>query len=193
MAAASNGSADAECHDERVSEFGDPGHYQPGGPVRVVWDFLAAVFEQQSFDAAWTLMDDNLRLCRVQAWLWNNREHPIHLGRDRELLTAGLLEQRVDCYWPYFAQIELAQLHENWGDLYRQGLGAASHTRVIGPDLELIITTPVGDTTLRIDEPTLLDNALLYIVRYTADGWRVAAYCDFLPEPGWPPTLRPAE
>lgn len=96
--------------------------------------------------------------------------------------------------WSILATTELDQLHETWRahfDALEAGtLGAASHTRVIGPDLELVLLVDPRATNPAIfDEPTLLTDAFVFTVRMNGEGWQVAAYGDHLPTSGWPPVL----
>ena len=47
-------------------------HFGVRGPVAVVYEWLGSI-GSGDFETAWMLMDPSLRLCRAQAWLWNNR------------------------------------------------------------------------------------------------------------------------
>lgn len=171
-------------------------HYGPTGPVAVVYEWLGHI-KGGEYATAWSLMDDQLRLCRAQAWLWNNRHTPdiaLHnLDAAAESLAASPSQSLL---WPSFASTELNQLHETWErhftSLDAETLGAASHTRVIGPDLELVVLVDLGKTApVTFDKPTLLPDAFLFTVRMTGKRWRIAAYGDKLPTPGWPPVFGP--
>lgn len=179
----------------RVTDDGVPhidvSHYAEGGPVAAVWSFLEQVFDARSFAGAWALLDENLRTCRAQAWLFNNRQH---FGGEAALpaLLPGLVTgSGASPHWRDFASIELAQLQEAWGESYGRGLGAASGQRPIGVDLEIVLLMPIGDEVVLVTEPTLVLDGLSFVVRRVGPRFEVAAYGDFVPEPGWPPTLQP--
>jgi len=72
-------------------------------------------------------------------------------------------------------------------------MAAGSATRVLGPDLEVVLLMEGTGEAEVFDQPTLVPDAFIFTVRVTDHGWRVAAYDDFIPEPGWPPQFeRPA-
>jgi hypothetical protein len=137
-------------------------------------------------------MDTNLQRCRAQAWLWNNRTHPDVAGYLDELLDEFMADSPDDPLWDEFAKIELDQLIGSWQRLWDRELGAASHPRPISPDLELVILVPTDGNRLVFEGDTLVPDALPFTVRTTSDGLRIAAYGDFVPEPGWPPRLTPS-
>lgn len=167
-----------------------PAHFAPGGPVDTVQSFMAAAIGQRSYERCWELMDDNLRLCRAQAWLWNNRSHP-QIGSDLDELAAELVSGPGSDLWEAFAEVELDQLVEHWAESYARDLGAASHPRPIGVDLELVLLLPTDGEVLMFDEATLVDDVLPFVVRRVGGSWAVAAYGDFVPVPGWPPQFQP--
>lgn len=165
-------------------------HYGHDGPVSAVYRWLK-LLAAGDFAGAWADMDDNLRLCRVQAWLWNNQEHEdiatLDLTETAQQLSAAPSPSNL---WDSFATTELHQLHGTWQDRFDQlasgSLAAASATRVVGPDLEVVIFTESAAVWVA-KEPTLLTDAFVFTVRMTQGGWKIAAYGDFLPIPGWPP------
>jgi hypothetical protein len=177
--------------DERI----DPGHFDEEGPVLFVYSFLNAVLRDDpppSYDEGWLHLSPLMRICRAQAWIWNNRDDPAIDGelQDRlEHLATG--PHRGDPLWDDFSAIELRQLREAWGDKYARQLGAASRTRVVGPDLELVVLVPTDGTPIEVHEPTLVTDALLFLVERGDNRWYIASYGDALPEPGWPPTFDP--
>lgn len=172
-------------------------HYGPGGPVETVYEWLRSVGEGD-FAAVWHGMDDNYRLCVAQAWLWSNRTHPyvvgLDLNQEADRLVAGRSESDL---WEHFAQTEMREVQQMCDRLPRLldsgTLGAGSSSRVVGPDLEIVILMET-DEVLAFDGATLVDTAFPFTVRMTDNGWKVAAFGDFVPEPGWPPGFdRPAE
>lgn len=59
-------------------------HFGVRGPVAVVYEWPGSI-GSGDFETAWMLMNPSLRLCRAQAWLWNNRRtsdvEPLDQGR----------------------------------------------------------------------------------------------------------------
>lgn len=175
-------------------------HFAPDGPVATCFTFLESVLgPEPDYLKAWGLMDRNLRLCRAQAWLWNNRDYsPIgdSLQELAEWMAGGSDDQNpptplASRLWVEFEKIELQMIEDSWRASYNRVLGAASHARPIGIDLELVVMLPTDGDVVLFEKPTLVDEALLYVMRFEADAWRVAAWGDRLPEPGWPPNLNP--
>lgn len=174
-------------------------HYGPAGPVvagrafieAITADGERAIGDLGAFRDAWALLDDNHRLCRAQAWLWNNREAADIAGHDLEELAAALMPTDTSHpLWHAFAFTELNQILEVWGDYDLDKLGAVSRPRPIGPDLEIVIFLE-NDEPMVMTEMTLVQPFAVFIMRSTSDGWRVAAYQDRLPIPGWPPDFSP--
>jgi hypothetical protein len=64
----------------------------------------------------------------------------------------------------------------------------------MGPELEIVLLQDTGtQDTVTYDQDTLILDAFVFTLRLADDGWRVAAYGDFIPTPGWPPEFeRPA-
>jgi hypothetical protein len=162
-------------------------HFGPGGPVAAIRHFLRLIHEAQDFPAAWRMMDDNLRLCRAQAWLWDNRNSPDVAVFD--LANAADAIAKIDSRHPLWGEFPATELRQLLGvpDMTIANLGAASRPRPIDVDLELVIVMRTGGEPLMFDSETLLTDALPYLMRSTDAGWVVAAYGDRLPEPGWPP------
>lgn len=171
--------------DQRVSM-----HYGEEGPVAIAYEWLEVIADHD-YATAWDLMDKNLRLCRSQAWLWNNRDT---LGDEDLDSRASLLVQpgSESPLWEQFAHTELGQLHGTWAHHFAAmsagTLGAASATRIVGPNLEVVVLVDLDSTQPVVyDKPTLITDALVFLVRHTLRGWRVAGYEDRPPDPGWPP------
>lgn len=174
-------------------------HYAEDGPVASCWRFLELVLGDQSdFLKAWHMMSPNLRLCRSQAWLWNNRSHPFVEGH-LEALADWLVDYpagqshptiHAQTLWGEFEAIELRTFDEAWQDSYARQLGAASHPRPIGPNLELVLMIPTDGRVIQFDTPTLVTDSLPFVMEFV-DGWHVAAFGDRLPVSGWPPDLAP--
>ena len=102
-------------------------------------------------------MDDNLRSCRAQAWLWNNRTAPDVASRLDELASEFIDGPPAphSPLWIEFANIELGMIRAAWADVYAQVLGAASDPRPIGLDLELVLMVPTrGQYCDSINQPS---------------------------------------
>jgi hypothetical protein len=139
-------------------------------------------------------MDTNLRLCRAQAWLWNNRNDAYVSALDIEVEAERMAAvPSTGSLWSSFATTELGQLHQTWPHRFQalnEGrLGAGSATRVLGPDLEVVVLVEGDGQPEVFDKPTMVD-AMVFTVRITDDGWKLA-YTDFIREPGWPPRFEP--
>jgi len=171
-------------------------HYGPAGPVMATTAFLWAISERDA-TGAWPLLDGNLRLVLIQAWLWANREWSELQGRGLEDVAAELIQGPTpdstlwNAFWSTTAQ-EFADGYRDPLELFAvDRLGAASRPRLRGIDLELIIWVPIPsvDQPLHFDTgPVLIEGALPLLVRHTGDGWRIAGFGDEPPyEPGWPP------
>lgn len=179
-------------HDDPAEVLRMASHYGPTGPVSAVYAWLDFI-KAGDFASAWTRMDDNLRLCRAKAWLWANRMHDDIASRDLEQEAQHLVElPSRSAFWTDFAATELHQLYESWArflDGYEEGtLGAASHSRVLGPELEIVVLQDTGtQDAVTYEQDTLILDAFVFTVRLADDGWKVAAYGDFIPTPGWPP------
>lgn len=174
-------------------------HYGPDGPVEGVYRWLRLI-QAGDFAAAWAYTGSVQRLCRAQAWLWNNR-HALRLKDESALDRAASSLSAVPSVsplWTDFAAIELDQLNHNWAHHFAAfaagTMGAASRTRVIGVDLEVVLLMDTGEAgRMLFDQATLIHDAWVFMVRLVDSQWLVAAYGDFLPVPGWPPTLVPHE
>lgn len=162
-------------------------HYGEGGSVHALIHWLKLVMEDRDYRSAWPLMDENLRRCRAQAWLWNAGQHYPFIAENRvEYAEDFVQDVPAHQLWDDFAADDLNGIHEAWSEFYARQLGASDRTRPIGLDLELVVMIPTGGTPLQFDEPTVVE-ALLFIMRHVENRWLVAAWADHLPEPGWPP------
>jgi GNAT superfamily N-acetyltransferase len=171
----------------------DPGHYGDDGPVAAATRLLDAV-GAGSFGKVWALLDSNLRQCRAQAWLWNNR---IALERESSGTPDAMLRELMNgpaptVLWREFAAVELAQLTDVWGEWLRLAaagsLGAASRTRMVGPGYEHVLLADTSDGPISVQQPTSM-HVLALTLHHDAEGWTIAAYSTELPEPGWPPNF----
>lgn len=181
--------------DERLEQTAEElaAVYGPGSPADAATEFVFAVLEDR-FAEAWRYMAPGYRLCRAQAWLWNNRLHPDFAGADLDAQAATLAEEHSPHrFWDEFAASEARGFADALADFLPRGYGAASRPRPLGPDLELVIYAPTdGAPFVRLDAPTLLEDPYLAVMLRTPEGWRLAQWgSDRLPLPGWPPDLYP--
>jgi len=160
------------------------------GQVRAAFEWFDAVVEGSDYVAAWGLSDDEYRLTRAQAWLWNNRGAPDVGGTDLDEQAASLA--RVPSrspLWPEFADMELEMYQEVWAMWRRAQIEAASEPVPDDPDYEVVVFTDAdpaaGGVTEADDVP-----ALPFLVHLVDGQWRVAqAGSDRRAVPGWPPVL----
>ncbi len=144
------------------------------------------------FEHVWSLSEHNWRLCRAQAWIWNNRTL---LGLDdlRAAQQMALALSEVDSLhplWPEFARSERNQFLEWFAGAPTEEWGVASRRRPVGPGYELLIFMPRGNRPqgYLFTQPTVIPGWAV-LTHLTTDGWRVAAFgAEAAPQPGWPPT-----
>lgn len=162
-------------------------HYR--GPVAAVYAFLDAILTEGNYGKAWRVADPNWRLCRAQAWLWANRDHPLVASFDRDDAARSLAaDDSTHELWGHFAATELEQFTEAWADPDVTKYGAASASRPVA-DGEIVFLTDVSGSPsgLLVTAPTLL-KGVPFLVRQIDDVWVIANVAgDSLPEPGWPP------
>lgn len=164
--------------------------FAPQGQVDVTYRFVEALKDGR-FEDALELADDNWILCRVQAWIWNNRDR---FGTDEESLNelaARMLRDRQACEeWNGFVQIESHLFRRAWEGYDPSEWGAASHRRRVGREFDLVLLAPTGGTGgYFVMNATAVPNARPFLLRRTPVGWRVAHHAgSAAPVPGWPPT-----
>ncbi|MFE7213298.1 hypothetical protein ACFU93_25555 [Streptomyces sp. NPDC057611] len=173
-----------------LQALGEGGRYDEGGQVGVAYRFFSHM-KAGSFDEASQLVDSNWLLCRIQAWLWDNRER---LGGALEVLTAladEMLQNRGDHdLWLEFTTSEVAAFHEAWGHLDPDTLGGASRRRRVARDYELVVLAPVGESGgYYVNSATIVPGALTFLMRRHEGRWAVASHLAAVPPtPGFPPT-----
>ena len=163
------------------------------GPVALVNDFVAALLNDDGdYEQAWQLADANWRLCRAQAWLWNNRHHPDLAGFNLDQAAAGLAESRsTHELWDAFAQAELAQFRGVYGNPDLRTWGAASRPRRVD-DGEIVLLLDLSEhpngAIVYADTPVI---GVSFLVREINGEWKIANVAgDHLPQAGWPPDWR---
>lgn len=161
----------------------------PGGPNEVAWRWVHAASEGDHA-ALWRLMDDNLRLCRVQAWLWNNRDSISLSAGTRDDTAAQLVEGAPPDLWAAFTQSEADQYRSSVDWLSGQELGISLRRRRVGPDYEIVILLPLGQHAdgFVVREPSLARNSYPLLLHRVGGEFFVASATSAPPMPGWPPT-----
>lgn len=176
-------------HDEQTPEE-LAAHFAPGGPARVVDDWIRAVFLAGDMAAAWRLMDPIFRLVVAQAWLWANRTDLSVREASLEETASALSEvDSTHPLWPSFAATELDEFREL--ELDFESWGFASRPRPVAPDYELVYLVRTGSTeTVIIAEPTPV-RIHPFLVHHAAGRWWMAGFGPAPMEPGWPPGRPP--
>ena len=160
------------------------------GPVQAAFEWFDAVVQGSDYAAAWNLSDDEYRLTRAQAWLWNNRGAPDIAGGDLDQQAAALARAPSQSpLWQEFADVELEMYQETWAMWARAQIEAGSEPVPGDPDYEVVVlfdTDPaVGQVTESDDVP-----ALPFLVHLVDGRWLVAqAGSDQRAVPGWPPVF----
>ena len=163
----------------------------PHGALQVVLTWCAAV-DRSDFEAMWQAMDANLRLTDAQLWVGANLEHPYLRGIDKDELAADLAQ--LDCDHELRPAFEEGRVDVNRaGHLPPWPLDStawASHRRIVGEDLDIVILLDRRQFPEVIEDMTLLspDVGRTFLVRFSPSGWLVAGFDYQPPMPGWPPT-----
>ncbi|TVT19318.1 hypothetical protein FNH05_35050 [Amycolatopsis rhizosphaerae] len=161
----------------------------PGGQVDTVFKFVR-MLQSGHYQLAISLAEENWILCRVHAWLWNNRSH---FGNDVEVLEklaqVMLGERHNNSIWNDFVATESAQFVTAWKDIKIDDYGFAGRRRRIARDIDLVILVPMGNSgAYFVMSATALPNAMSFLVRRTDDGWKIVNHIGYAPPtPGWPP------
>jgi hypothetical protein len=154
-----------------------------------VQGFPRGILDASDYRQAWQLADANWRLCRAQAWIWNNRDHPLVAGFDREAAAIGLAADPSDyALWNAFASTELDQFTEAWSEPDLRAYGAASRPRRVS-DGEIVMLVDLSEYPggAMVHEATPV-TGVPFFVRKVAGNWVIANVAgDHLPKPGWPP------
>jgi hypothetical protein len=156
-------------------------------------NFVEAVLTRRDYAEAFEYADYNWRLCRAQAWLWNNREGTEIAGLDLAEEAKALVgtEAHMHPLWDAFAETELNQFHEVWSNMRERQHGVGSASRPV-EDGEIVMMVDIDDFPdgALATEPTEV-RAVPFLVRKIRDEWLVANIVgDHLPIPGLPPDWR---
>lgn len=172
-----------------LSEEGVSDRYAENGPVGVVYRFLVAAQEGRHED--WLLaVDQNWIYCRIQTWLWENRDHfGGDVARLDSLAESLAVEGQPSEIWERFLTDERKHLQDLWKGVDVDKLGAGSAQRKIGPNYELVILAPTGETGgYVVQSATIVRGAYTFVVHKDKNSWKVANHVGTAsPSPGWPP------
>jgi hypothetical protein len=163
--------------------------FNDSGQIGVAYKFLEAMRDGR-FEDGLTFVDENWRLCRIQSWLWNNRDQ---FGSDvtglQQLATSLLNDRKPVEVWEGFVGTEAHTFVLAWGPLSPDRLGAASRRRRVARDYDIVILAPVDEGGgYFVMAATALPNALTFLMHHTNGHWLVANHLgNAPPQPGWPP------
>lgn len=146
-----------------------------------------------NFTAAWAMSEENWRMCRAQAWIWNNKTL-LNLTDLREMQNLAEELSKVQSehpLWPTFIDIERNQFQESTASAPPDRWGIATRRRCVGPGYELFLFLPLSDEYrhgLEVRAPTLISGSQSVLMHFTGNDWLLAAFgAEAAPLPGWPP------
>jgi hypothetical protein len=155
--------------------------------VAVVQRFTRLVWADRNLRGAWVLVDELLRQCWTQQWLYPVLDRLAGEGYDSDDVVAAFMRPIPEHpLWEAFEQSQLRNLL-SWGDLDKWSI--PTHRRQVnGVDLVVLVpTSPPGG----VIPPGGFVEGLTVMTRPTTQGWRVLNLSSdhVIPEPGWPPRL----
>lgn len=140
------------------------------GPVAKAFEWTEAMLSGDH-DTLWELSDENWRLCRAQAWIYNNLGALGLQGLDEAAEMAHRLVAGPGCdvHWEDFSASERDQFLAAWPGMAPGDLGAASKRRCVGPGYELVVMTPMGSRRQGyvVNAPSVLPSSLLLLMGKT--------------------------
>lgn len=172
-----------------VASMSSDGRYEDDGQIGVAIRFVRHMVAGE-FHEAVELADSNWLLCRVQAWLWNAREHLDREEGQLSELAEAIVGAREDHeLWSIFCEIEIEGFRNAWGEIDPNRLGGASRRRRVARDYDLVVLAPVGETHgFFVNSPTPIPGGLTLLLHKTDRGWLVANHVGVAPpQPGFPP------
>lgn len=175
--------------DNNASADGVDNGFSVPEPTEVALRFFAAMREGR-FEEGCAYADQNWKLCRIQSWIWNNRDSfGLEVGELNQLAEDLLTNCMPKESWGEYIAHEARQFTAAWFSLKPDQMGAASRRRVVARDYELVILAPVGESGgYFVTAATLLPNALTFLMHYVGGRWLVANHAGSAPPiPGWPP------
>lgn len=151
------------------------GHLKMTG---VLHEFLDAITGDADLNAAWPLLHPHLRRQFVQPWLDANRSRLILNGYDySDTLMALSAEHPLHPLWEDFQEVQAPHM----AALIPDNHGVGSNTRIVAPDIELLIifdtaTLPRGRSGSAVLPPG--ESAPGFpVLMYFEDGrWRILTF-----------------
>lgn len=178
--------------EEQIRDLASKGPDELADPraIAAAEDIVQAMVDGR-YEDAWARAHPAWRLSRIQAWLWNNRDHFGYDLRELERLAAQVFDQEEHSpHWQSFIETERQQFAEAWSDIDFDSHGFATSKRRRGPGFELVLIVPLGNHTdgFVVNEPTPVFGAIRLLMYRSDDGWQLASHVgEALPSPGWPP------
>jgi hypothetical protein len=163
--------------------------FSDSGQIGVAYQFLGAMREGR-FEEGLSYADENWQLCRIQSWLWNNRDRFGTDVTELQRLADRLLNERAPKeVWEAFVETEAISFTTAWQPLSPDRVGAASRRRRIARDYDLVILAPVGEGGgYFVTAATALPNAMTFVMLRVDGRWLVANHMGTAPPiAGWPP------
>ncbi|MFD8811776.1 hypothetical protein ACFV23_09880 [Streptomyces sp. NPDC059627] len=172
-----------------IASTGGNERYDDDGQLGVAFRFITYVMSAD-FDRAVDLADENWLLCRIQAWLWNNKaQFSGDLDELASLADALLQDRRDHALWDDFAISEIATFLSGWGNIDPETLGGASRRRRVARNYDLVVLAPVGNSGgYYVNSATIVPGALTFLMRRHEGKWVLASHAAMAPPtPGFPP------
>lgn len=167
----------------------------PPASLGTIFDWFAALQDDQRSLMTWLLLDQPLRLALAQMWIWNQLDVDAldMVGRNRDDLAHALTPR--DASHPLFPSMLEAHV-ARWRSTYQaicNGGGVRDDTGVlhawnpVGVDLELVVLTLPGEVEGVLAEGRGV-RSHRFVSRLTNGSWTIAALAGRMPIPGWPPS-----
>ncbi|WP_329328729.1 hypothetical protein [Streptomyces luteogriseus] len=173
-----------------MAAMSSDGRFEDDGQLGVAFRFVRHMAAGE-FDEALSLTDENWLKCRLQAWLWNARAV---VGDDETQLQAttdDMIRSRGQHdLWEAFSSAEFEAFRNAWGEIDPDRLGGASRRRRVGPDYDLVVLVPLGESGgYFVNSPTPVPGGMTFLMHKQDGKWLLANHLGIAPPlPGFPPT-----
>lgn len=177
---------------ERVSR--NPNSIRSGAALIAARDAFSALVDGR-FVELWASAEANWRLCRAQAWVWNNR---LQLKLSSEEQMQSLAEDLSQLnsehpLWSTFLEIERQSYLKTLSNFRPGEWGVATGRRCVGPGYELFQFSRLSGEFrhgLEVLATTIMPDSTTLLMHLSPQGWKVAATGAYAPpQPGWPPAF----
>ncbi len=152
--------------------------------------WLALILENR-YEDAWKLCEENWQVCRLQAWIYNNRRQlELETTEDFNACLSEMLSGEDAPLWREFFITEKRAFDEIYGPLSKFEWGTSSRRRVVGPGYEVIVCTPLDSSQgFVITGPSILPQSASLLMHNVEGVWLLAALnSEAPPMKGWPPS-----